>query len=113
MHDCKPPAKDLDFQGRLAGTKWQCDHCWQIWSLDMSTEGKYWRRDGNPHCAVVANADGDLIQVPSHATFLPNPHPTTTQDDFDARRVAFWLILAVVLAALLTFATFWLDGRIR
>jgi hypothetical protein len=105
MHDCKPPAKELDFQSRLAGTKWQCDHCWQIWSLDMSTEGKYWRRDGNPHCAVIANGEGDLVSDPGwRGPSRPTPRlmdPYRQQPDFDAKRVALWLILAIIATAII------------
>jgi len=116
LHDCKPPAADLDLQGRFVGTKWQCDTCWQVWALGSIGAGpiehKAWRRDGNPHCAVIANAEGDLVALPGRPTpRLPDPYPQ--KDDFDGKRAALWLIGIVVFAALLTIAALWLDGGFR
>jgi hypothetical protein len=111
LHDCQPPAGDLDLQGRVVGTKWQCDRCWQIWSLDQAGAGKRWRRDGNPHCAVVANREGDLVSVPGSASegayaalYRPKPRlmdPYQQRPDFDASRVALWLILGVIATVII------------
>lgn len=108
-HDCDPP--DVP---EPAGTKWQCDNCWQVWTLGSIGAGpmeqQAWRRDGNPHCAVVANGEGDLVSVPGPR---PSPRLPFPPDDFDAKWAAFWLIGVVLLAVLLAIAGVWFGGGFR
>lgn len=110
LHDCRPPGYGTAriVTEALTGSKWQCDDCWQIWSLDPGG----WRRDGNPHCAVVANQHGELVDVPDPAFMtnaampnlsikpfprLPDPFPTPSRPDYDAKLVTETIVGFVVL----------------
>lgn len=92
QHPCAPPTRGLHLL--LTGTQWQCDDCWELWTLRLDSEGlgSSWQRSGNPGERV--ELDGDYHVHPR----LTLTDPGQPERDPDAKRIT--LILMLVLFAI-------------